>query len=438
MFMSVFVLLVVAVLLVLSATGNTFSDQKEGDSLGAKKSEPPIIDVSPLVNSQFYSETEQILVRQQILDAAHSWGFFQVINHGISVELQQNLTDQMKLFFDSPQNIKNSIKRTESNSRGFADDELTKRLKDVKEILDIGQVPYTDLSLEALRNQELDGVNQWPSGEHVHLQQLKPTCDAYYQACLELSQILVRALSQVIPCGNATYFEKAFDRHSSFLRLNYYPVLVDGVDAGAVVETKTRAEVDSSLPRRLGVSRHTDAGALTVLFQDPNPMVLGGLEVYSGTKEDNGDGEWVPVIPVPGALTINTGDMMQVWSNGLLKAPEHRVRPTMEAHRARYSAPFFYNPNYDTIVTPLTHQCGKAPGVDESEVVDIAILPNGGSESTFATSHQSADSTIDYAKYTNELHYAPIRWGDYRNSRFQGDFKDVGEEIQIEHFQASA
>ena len=34
--------------------------------------------------------------------------------------------------------------------------------------------------------------------------------------------------------------------------------------------------------------------------------------MYSGTKEDNGDGEWVPVIPVPGALTINTGDMMQV------------------------------------------------------------------------------------------------------------------------------
>ena len=121
-----------------------------------------------------------------------------------------------------------------------------------------------------------------------------------------------------------------------------------------------------------------------------------------------------------------------------MKAPEHRVRPTMEAHRARYSAPFFYNPNYDAIVTPLTRQCGKAPGTDESEVVDSAILANGGSESTFATSHKSADSAIDYSKYISELHYAPIRWGDYRNSRFQGDFKDVGEEIQIEHFQASA
>jgi isopenicillin N synthase-like dioxygenase len=35
-------------------------------------------------------------------------------------------------------------------------------------------------------------------------------------------------------------------------------------------------------------------------------------QVYSGSKEDAGDGEWVPVRPVPGSLTINTGDMMQV------------------------------------------------------------------------------------------------------------------------------
>ena len=122
----------------------------------------------------------------------------------------------------------------------------------------------------------------------------------------------------------------------------------------------------------------------------------------------------------------------------MLKAPEHRVRPTMEAHRARYSAPFFYNPNYDTMVTPLTRQCGKTPGADDSEVVDTTILHNGGSESTLGTGHKSDDSGIDYSKYTNELQYAPIRWGDYRNSRFQGDFKDVGEEIQIEHFQALA
>lgn len=57
------------------------------------------------------------------------------------------------------------------------------------------------------------------------------------------------------------------------------------------------------------------AGALTIILQDGN----SALEVYSGSKQDAGDGEWVPVDPVPGALTINTGDMLVVWSNGRYK-----------------------------------------------------------------------------------------------------------------------
>ena len=57
------------------------------------------------------------------------------------------------------------------------------------------------------------------------------------------------------------------------------------------------------------------AGALTIIMQDGN----AALEVYSGSKQDAGDGAWVPVDPVKGALTINTGDMMVVWSNGRFK-----------------------------------------------------------------------------------------------------------------------
>lgn len=38
--------------------------------------------------------------------------------------------------------------------------------------------------------------------------------------------------------------------------------------------------------------------------------------MYSGSKQDNNDGQWVGVEPVPGAMTINIGDMLQVWTNG--------------------------------------------------------------------------------------------------------------------------
>jgi hypothetical protein len=55
----------------------------------------------------------------------------------------------------------------------------------------------------------------------------------------------------------------------------------------------------------------------------------------------------------------------------------------------------------------------------------------------------AAEDSSDATQHTDALPrvsrtalYGAIRWGDYRNMRFQGDFKDVGEEVQIEHFQA--
>lgn len=130
-----------AVLLLSIGTNQALAGHKvTAGNQHIERDTPPIIDISPIVNSQLFSEADRKDVLNQILEAAHTWGFFQVINHGISAELQQKLTEQMKLFFSSPQEVKNSIKRTENNSRGFADDELTKRLKDAKEILDIGQV----------------------------------------------------------------------------------------------------------------------------------------------------------------------------------------------------------------------------------------------------------------------------------------------------------
>lgn len=53
----------------------------------------------------------------------------------------------------------------------------------------------------------------------------------------------------------------------------------------------------------LGVGRHKDPGALTVLAQDD----VGGLEV-----KRKADGEWIQVKPTPDAYIINVGDIIQV------------------------------------------------------------------------------------------------------------------------------
>lgn len=64
----------------------------------------------------------------------------------------------------------------------------------------------------------------------------------------------------------------------------------------------------------LGLCKHTDSAFLTVVLQDQ----LGGLQVL---HED----QWIDVTPIPGALTVNLGDMTQLITNGKFKSVYHRV-----------------------------------------------------------------------------------------------------------------
>ncbi|XP_020232813.1 probable 2-oxoglutarate-dependent dioxygenase At5g05600 isoform X1 [Cajanus cajan] len=120
-------------------------------------------------------------------------------------------------------------------------------------------------------------------------------------------------------------FEEFFIKEqTSYLRFNYYP--------------------PCPYPHlALGLGRHKDAGALTVLAKDD---VVEGLEVRR-----RADQEWVRVKPTPNAYIINVGDIIQVWSNDAYESVEHRVIANTE--KERFSVPFFFHPAHYTIVEPL-------------------------------------------------------------------------------------
>lgn len=108
-------------------------------------------------------------------------------------------------------------------------------------------------------------------------------CEEYGREVEKLGFKLLEliSLSLGLPADRLRVF---FKDQTSFLRFNYYPPC-------------------PSPHLALGVGRHKDGGALSVLAQDD----VGGLEVRRKS-----DGEWIPVKPIPDAYIINIGDAVQV------------------------------------------------------------------------------------------------------------------------------
>ena len=83
---------------------------------------------------------------------------------------------------------------------------------------------------------------------------------------------------------------------------------------------------------QFGIAPHTDANFLTFLAQSEVP----GLQVRMPS------GEWIDVPYVPDSYAVNSGDMMNRWTNGRFKSTPHRAVPPVGRHR--YAIPFFLGP----------------------------------------------------------------------------------------------
>jgi isopenicillin N synthase-like dioxygenase len=311
-------------------------------------------------------------VVRQVADAGERFGFFQVVNHGIADGLTRSIWEYTERFFAQDAHTKRLLNRTKENSRGYYDRELTKNARDLKEVLDLAQLPFPELPDDDPANHhEIDGFNQWPA-----IDGFRSTIESWLQACNTVSLHLLSAFCMGLDEA-PTRLHHAFDPvHTSFLRMNHYPLddLLDPDEAGGITPLGDMA-----------LHHHSDAGALTVLLQDD----VGGLQVAH-------ENSWIDVAPIPGALVVNTGDMMQVWSNDRYRAALHRVLPRTD--RTRYSLPYFFNPSYTTDYAPL-------PG---------AVGPSG------------------------QPHYDTINWGAFRQARADGDYADYGAEVQISDFRTSS
>ena len=283
----------------------------------------PIIDLAPLLEG---TEAGVTHVAEAITLAYSQVGFSYITNHGIPASLIDGVFEASAQFHALPRAEKMKIE-INAFHRGFIPintstavtssiEKATKPNQSESWIM-LHELPPDDA--DVLAGAPLAGPNQWPAS----LPNFRLAGLAYHDALAGLARRLVQAVAVALGAGRHN-LDRHFERPTTFLRLLYYP------------------PVPAASPGDLfGSAPHTDYGFITVLAQDQ----VGGLQVRSA------QGDWVDAAPRPGAFVMNAGDILHKWSNGRFISTPHQV--INRGGRARYSCPFFFDPNMRSRVVPL-------------------------------------------------------------------------------------
>ena len=272
--------------------------------------------------------------RDDLRIATHEYGVLSLTGHGIPDEVTARAFDEARRFFALPDEDKQRVEMLRSpHFRGYTrtGGELTRGRVDWREQIDLAaeRAAWTDPG--APDYMRLEGPNLWPDAQPG----LRTVFTDWERRCEVVARRLMRswALSLGAP---EDHFDAMFgDRPSTLIKLVRYP---------------GREE------RGQGVGAHKDPGVLTLLMVEPGK---GGLQVEH-------DGGWLDVPVVPGAFVVNIGELLEVATDGYLRATVHRVVSPPEGE-TRLSIPFFFNPALDSTVPPVAlppELAAQARGVD--------------------------------------------------------------------------
>jgi len=288
--------------------------------------EIPVIDLHHLRHGML---RDRQAVAAKIAAACNTVGFFYITGHGVSQGLVDDAFAQNKAFFEMPYETRMDYAATKDWWRGYVPSKQQAEggavggsIQTYRFMLDL---PADDP--DVLMRKPMHHPNRWIDA----LPGFNHTMQTYMAEMEVLSATLRRAFALGLGLPEE-WFDPFYRRPLIQQSLLYYPAPL------------SQREQDI----KIGAGEHRDTGAFTMLMQDQT----GGLEV--GHLEH----EWVAAPPIKGTFVINIGDMMMRWTNGRFVSTIHRV--VNRATSARYSMPYFANPDYDAIISPVP--CLVEPG----------------------------------------------------------------------------
>ncbi|XP_022848244.1 1-aminocyclopropane-1-carboxylate oxidase-like [Olea europaea var. sylvestris] len=259
----------------------------------------------PVINMKKLNGEERAATMEKIKDACENWGFFELLNHGISPE-----------FMDTVERLTKEHYRKCMEQR-FKEMVASKGLEAV-------QSEINDLDWEStffLRHLPVSNIAEVPDLEDEYRKTMKE-----FAAQLEkLAEHLLDLL-----CEN-------LGLERGYLKKVFYG------SKGPTFGTKVSNYPPCPQPDLIkGLRAHTDAGGIVLLFQDDK---VSGLQLLK-------DGEWVDVPPKRHSIVINIGDQLEVITNGKYKSVMHRVIAQTDGNRMSLAS--FYNPGSDAVIYPAS------------------------------------------------------------------------------------
>jgi isopenicillin N synthase-like dioxygenase len=272
-----------------------------------------------LTRYRFGTDQEQSEFATELCSALKNYGFFILKDHDIEQAKIDRALNSMKEFFALPYEEKRRYEIPAAQGQrgysGFGNNQSIKdNAPDPKEYWHLGREKFSGDPLV---------TNVWPD----NLPEFRSALVGLFETVDEMSKSLMAALGRGLgrPEG---YFEELTEDGNCVLRCLHYPRL----DA---------AESFSGAPYR--AAPHKDINFFT--------MLVG--EVNSGLQFLDQNGEWLEVEAEPGAIVVDSGEMLSLVTNDLIPATTHRVVKPETQESSRYSMVFLVHPRPDAMLSGI-------------------------------------------------------------------------------------
>ncbi|XP_051116340.1 jasmonate-induced oxygenase 4 [Andrographis paniculata] len=260
---------------------------------------PPVIDLGNTAS-----------LHEQLERACRDWGAFHVINHGVPINLLDEMRRVSRSFFEDcsmDQKLKYSCDPNSPASEGYGSRMLVASNDTVLDWRD-----YLDHHTLPLARQN---PSKWPHFSSNYREVVAEYSDRMNSLAEKLLGLISETLGLPSPC-----IKDAVGEFYQNITVSYYPPC-------------PQPELT------LGLQSHSDMGAITLLIQDH----VGGLEVLK-------DGKWSLVKPLHNGIFVILSDQTEIITNGRYKSAQHRAITNAEA--ARLSVATFHDPAKTKIISP--------------------------------------------------------------------------------------